>query len=572
MKEALWLFARLKPFTIDLALIASLSVIAAGLGLAMPMFLQNMLDPMFTVSVQKALLYGFAVASAAIALKTIAEVAIGGLAARVVNYLEADLAVATFSTIVRRSVEAVKEEQSKQLYSAQSEITVLADFVKEFVIDGGLFAVRFAFSIAIFMVLLPQLAFALALYTLFVFVVSYVFDQRLHSSSQNSYQESDHLKRTTFEMLKNFRTVKQFAAETSARWQRESAFIKLTKGRRKFTFDLSLSFLMTQGASLALRVASILLILFSYLDGKTNLGQAMALVFLATQIVEPLFEFIQNIRRATQIRPVARVLMNILELPTESFPLASAAVEELVELSFEGVKYRFFEGESKRSALETANFAFKQGEITAIVGETGAGKSTVAKLLCGLIEPTEGKIVGTTPDARKISRRREHCALVPQSPMLFAASISENIAMFDPSVSAAAIRDACQAASVWEFIATLPDGSHEAVAADGRNFSGGQLQRVNLARAFNRSAPMLVLDEPTSALDPATAARFFTELQRIKAGRIIVMVTHDMNLAKSADRILVLNKGCVVEFDEPQRLMGQYGFFYKLWRKHEAAA
>ncbi|MFD2094349.1 ABC transporter ATP-binding protein, partial [Blastococcus deserti] len=202
-----------------------------------------------------------------------------------------------------------------------------------------------------------------------------------------------------------------------------------------------------------------------------------------------------------------------------------------------------------RPVLRGVSFGAEPGELVALVGRTGAGKSTVAGLLMRLFDPESGSVRLDGHDLRTLTveELRSQVALVLQESFLFPISIAENIAYGRPGASRAQVVAAAEAANAHEFIAQLPDGYDTVVGERGATLSGGQRQRVAIARALLKDAPVLVLDEPTSALDVHTEGLLLGALDRLMAGRTTIVIAHRLSTIRKADRIVVLDQGRVVE-------------------------
>jgi ABC-type multidrug transport system fused ATPase/permease subunit len=183
----------------------------------------------------------------------------------------------------------------------------------------------------------------------------------------------------------------------------------------------------------------------------------------------------------------------------------------------------------------------------ALVGRSGAGKSTIASLLLRFADPDAGRITVAGDDLRSLDAAawRRQLAWVPQRPGLFAGTIADNIRLADAEASDERVRAAARAAHAG-FVEQLPDGFDTVVGAGGRSLSLGEAQRIALARAFLRDAPVLVLDEPTAYLDPESAALVDEAIERLSAGRTTLLVVHRPALARRADRVLVVDGGRIV--------------------------
>jgi len=217
-------------------------------------------------------------------------------------------------------------------------------------------------------------------------------------------------------------------------------------------------------------------------------------------------------------------------------------------------------------ALRDLNLRINQGEKIALVGESGAGKSTLAKLILGFFPPGKGEIRvnGINLRDKDLESWREKIAWVPQEPALFLDTIAANIRLARPDAGDDAVASAASAAHLAEFIESLPEGYETLIGEGGARLSGGQAQRLALARAFLKDAPILLLDEPTSQLDPQTETHLAEATTKLMTGKTVITIAHRLNTVFQADRILVLKEGTVVEYGAHQELMDQEGEYKKL--------
>ncbi|MFJ9853688.1 ABC transporter ATP-binding protein [Streptomyces sp. NPDC101150] len=217
-------------------------------------------------------------------------------------------------------------------------------------------------------------------------------------------------------------------------------------------------------------------------------------------------------------------------------------------------------------ALRDLSFTARPGELVLITGPSGAGKSTVSKLLPRFYDPAAGhiRLDGTRLDALPLEFLREHLTLLPQKTLVLHGTIRENIACGRPGATDEEVVRAARDAAAHDFIGALPDGYATHIAPGTAQLSGGQLQRIAIARALLRDAPVLVLDEPTAGLDALSARRVIAPLRRLMSGRTTLLITHDLRLAPDADRILVLDHGRLVESGRHDELLGLAGTYAHL--------
>lgn len=255
--------------------------------------------------------------------------------------------------------------------------------------------------------------------------------------------------------------------------------------------------------------------------------------------------------------------------PTER---GSAAADMTVgEVRFHDVHFSYEEG---RLALAGVDFRIGAGERVALVGPSGAGKTTVANLLLGFAQPTAGQI---TVDDRPLSELdiaawRRRLAWVPQNPRLFAGTIADNIRLGTPDADLDAVREAARLAFADGFIEPLPAGYDTEVGERGAGLSGGQIQRIALARAFLRDARLVILDEATASLDPASETAVQQAVDSLAAGRSMLVIAHRLNTVRDADRILVIDQGRIVEQGDHDQLYAQDGPYRRMVRLLETAA
>lgn len=216
--------------------------------------------------------------------------------------------------------------------------------------------------------------------------------------------------------------------------------------------------------------------------------------------------------------------------------------------------------------MKNISFQLKEGESVAFVGSSGSGKSTIAHLLQRLYEPSEGSIaVGKTLlHDTDVSWLRENVSVVSQQPHFFDASIYDNIAYGASEFAASQVRRAAKAANAHKFIMELPKDYNTSLGENASLISGGQAQRIQIARALVRPCNILILDECTSALDAANQAAVMETIQRVKLGRTTVLVTHKLEMMRTCDRILVVQDGAIVEEGSYNSLMERRGHFFQL--------
>jgi ATP-binding cassette subfamily B protein len=258
-----------------------------------------------------------------------------------------------------------------------------------------------------------------------------------------------------------------------------------------------------------------------------------------------------------------------IEPDIEDEPDAKPLIKPEKEISFENIN---FEYEPGIPVLEGVSFTAKPGTITAIIGPTGSGKTTLMSLLLRLYEPSSGliKIDGTPLNKYLIASLREKAAIALQENVLFSLSVRDNIRYVAPEADDSAINQAIEIACMDEYVHDLPQGLDTVLSDRGGKLSTGQRQRLSIARAVVRNTPILILDEPTAALDAVTEQQVMKNLSMWGRDRIIFLITHRISTIRRADNILYLDQGKILENGTHEELMRNENGKYKAFVEAES--
>jgi ATP-binding cassette subfamily B protein len=288
------------------------------------------------------------------------------------------------------------------------------------------------------------------------------------------------------------------------------------------------------------------------IDGTITMGTLVAFVAYQVRLLGPIQALMGLVAGLTAAGVSLRRVQEILDAPVEveDAPDAVAIERPRGHIRFERVSFGFGRG---APVLSDVTFEVPPGERLALVGRSGEGKSTMAELLVRLIDPDGGSILIDGVDLRRIrlTDLRRHVVVVEQEPFLFNATVAENVRFARPDASVDDVSDAIRAAGLSELIARLPQGADTSVGERGRALSAGERQRVAIARAFLADPAILVLDEATGSLDPASEANVIAGYEAVMRGRTTILITHRAELARKADRILVLEGGRIAEEAAP---------------------
>jgi ATP-binding cassette subfamily B protein len=303
------------------------------------------------------------------------------------------------------------------------------------------------------------------------------------------------------------------------------------------------------------------------LRGDLAVGQFSVLVYMTQRLLWPLTRLGETLDLYQRAMASCRRIFGLLEVQ----PTIVAGARELPApvrgaVRFEGVRFAY--SEEAGEVVRGLDLDIAPGETHAIVGSTGAGKSTVVKLLLRLYEPTAGRITLDGVPLPELTFRslRGAIGFVSQDVFLFQGTVRENLTYGRPDATEEQIVEAATLAEAHGFIQALPDGYDTVVGERGQKLSGGQRQRLTLARAILRDPAILVLDEATSAVDNETEAAIQRSLERVSAGRTTIVIAHRLSTVRHADRIHVLEDGQVVEAGTHEELVGRGGLYAALWR------
>ncbi|NJD04608.1 MAG: ABC transporter ATP-binding protein [Ruminiclostridium sp.] len=307
------------------------------------------------------------------------------------------------------------------------------------------------------------------------------------------------------------------------------------------------------------------------IKGEMTAGSLMAFIQLLNYVVGPISGISGLIIDMRRNMGAAGRLFEILDQPAERTSGCSSYEinHDAVPVEFTNVSFAY-DGQTR--VLDKLNLRLLGGETTALVGTSGSGKSTVLKLLCGFYAPDEGniKIYGHDLSRWELSAVREKFSLVSQDTYLFPVAIAENIAYGRPGATREEAVAAAKAANAHDFIMGLPDGYDTLAGERGVRLSGGQKQRIAIARAVLKDAPILLLDEPTSALDTESESLVQEAFSHFVGRHTILVIAHRLSTIKTADKVLVLDKGCIAEEGTHEQLIKKNGLYRQLYLKQFA--
>ena len=373
--------------------------------------------------------------------------------------------------------------------------------------------------------------------------------------------------------LLNFETVKYFGNEKHEAQRYDVSMQRYEKAAVKSLTTLSL---LNVGQGLIMAVGMTILLVLSGIrvsDGSMSIGEFTAVNLYMMQLFQPLNFLGFVYREIKQSLVDMEQMFGLLEENREIEDKPDSAPLSVAEgvVRFEHVSFKY---DPRKSVLRDVDFEVPAGNTVAIVGASGAGKSTISRLLFRFYDVDDGRITIDGQDIRDITQSslRAAIGIVPQDTVLFNDSIFYNIQYGRPAASPAEVEDAARLAQVHDFVMALPDGYNTRVGERGLKLSGGEKQRVAIARTILKSPKILLFDEATSALDTHTEREIQTALEQVSTDRTTLVIAHRLSTVVNADEIIVLDGGVIVERGRHDALLVQGGMYADLWQRQQAAA
>jgi len=399
--------------------------------------------------------------------------------------------------------------------------------------------------------------------------LSSVLSRKIKEVQKQIVRETTALAGATTESLRNIELVKSLGLA-----QQEIARLNATTGKilklelKKVRYLRSLSFVQGTCVNL-LRTSILFLMLYLIFTQRITVGQFFSLFIYSFFIFGPLQELgnVINVYRETEVS--LENFEAILKLPPEPRPERPVAVEFLETLRFDNVSFQH--QSASAPALSEISFSVSRGETVAFVGPSGAGKTTLVKLLVGLYRPKSGHIYynGTAEDEVEIEGFRERIGFVTQDTQLFSGTIRENLLFVRPGATDEECLRVLAQASVQSLLERADRGLDTVIGEGGVKVSGGEKQRLSIARALLRRPQLLVFDEATSSLDSLTEEEISQTIRDVAANRnaITCLIAHRLSTVMHADRIYVLERGRIVEFGRHAELVENKGLYFAMWRQ-----
>ncbi len=556
------------------------TLILAGLGTALelvvPITIQRIIDGVLlageSIDRAQAAWFGLAAIAAIVAAATARRFSLARLARSSAAGL-ADLRVTTFAHLHRLSMLHVQSERRGALVG---RVTSDVETIQEFMEWGGvgllLGTAQVTLALIVMLIYEWRLALIIAVGTAIyagLFVWFQRILQRAHDRVRDRVAESLSI---IGEATSGLSTIRAYGMEDAVIGKVDGALDRQYKA--EFGAG-ALGAVLFSSAEIFAGIITASAVGFGVVfgvDWGLSAGTLVAFLFLVTLLVMPVQIMVETVNQAQTAGAGLRKILGVLDTeidvpdPTDGVALPDRALD----VAFDSVWFRYPTGDH---VLRDISVAIQPGERVAVVGETGSGKTTFAKLATRLLDPESGQIAvgGIALDRVPFSSLRSRVSYVPQEGFLFDGTVADNIRYGKPSADDAALRVAIADLGLLDWVDSLPAGIETRVGERGSNLSAGERQLVAVARAWIANPDLLVLDEATSAVDPALEVQLRRAMERLTAGRTSITIAHRLSTAEAADRIVVFDDGEIVESGPHVDLVDAGGVYAELYRDWEGA-
>lgn len=489
------------------------------------------------------------------------------ITAKVVPMIIYDLKKVLFTSIERLSIGFFTNRQTGAL---MNQVNNDANSIYWFFVEGlPYIIINVVQTVAIAVIMftvdwrLTLISMAVAPVSILLMKLLFSHMNKLHSKNYSAHRSMNGM---LTDALGGVRVVKAFAREGEERRRfdarnRRVADSDRTVGIHSSSLFTLVAFLFTLCSTVVMGIGG-----WSVIEGEMTYGTLITFTAYATMLYSPLSSFVNMVNMASNSSNAMQRLMEVMDAEPDvkesETPISLPRLKGDIE--FKNVSFSY---EKNRQIIDGISFSIKSGETVGIVGHTGAGKSTVANLLIRLYDPNDGEITIDGHNVRDLSFEtlRQNIAIVSQETYLFQGTVFDNIAYAKPDATRDEVVLAARVAGAHDFICKLENGYSTKIGWGYKDLSGGEKQRISIARALLRDPSILILDEATSAMDTRTERNIQAALDKLSRGRTTIMIAHRLSTLRNADKLMVLEGGKIPEEGTHDKLIREKGIYYRLY-------
>ena len=481
-----------------------------------------------------------------------------------------DIRKSVFEKIEKFSITNIKKYEIGELISRlTSDVQKLSEVFSWGVMDACHSIIVLLFSIAIMLYLSFTLTIMLFLMLPIIYIITLLFQKNILKFQRKVRDYNSKIIRSYTESLSYIKTIKALGIEE----KKKKEFVVFNEKYRKYNlksilisaiFVPTVMFIASIGVGFAFNFSSI-----SVMKHVMTYGAFLSFLTYSFQIFEPFKMLAQIFTDLKSAQASAERVFQILYEDDEIIEQKETDLNFDGNIKFENVSFHYFDDD--KLILKDFNFEIKKGQSVAFIGSTGSGKSTIVNLICKFYDPTSGDIYLDGINYKNIDKTclYNNLGYVLQQPQLFSISIKENIKFGNENATDEEIMEICNLLGIDEFISKLPDGIDTVIGESGYNISSGQKQLISFARALIKNPKLLILDEATSSIDTETEKFIQNKMKDILSGKTSIIVAHRLSTIKHCDKIVLIEKGNIIEQGTHTELLDKKGIYYKMYISEE---
>mgnify|MGYP000961004598 FL=1 len=481
-----------------------------------------------------------------------------------------DIRKSVFEKIEKFSITNIKKYEIGELISRlTSDVQKLSEVFSWGVMDACHSIIVLLFSIAIMLYLSFTLTIMLFLMLPIIYIITLLFQKNILKFQRKVRDYNSKIIRSYTESLSYIKTIKALGIEE----KKKKEFVVFNEKYRKYNlksilisaiFVPTVMFIASIGVGFAFNFSSI-----SVMKHVMTYGAFLSFLTYSFQIFEPFKMLAQIFADLKSAQASAERVFQILYEDDEIIEQKETDLNFDGNIKFENVSFHYFDDD--KLILKDFNFEIKKGQSVAFIGSTGSGKSTIVNLICKFYDPTSGDIYLDGINYKNIDKTclYNNLGYVLQQPQLFSISIKENIKFGNENATDEEIMEICNLLGIDEFISKLPEGIDTVIGESGYNISSGQKQLISFARALIKNPKLLILDEATSSIDTETEKFIQNKMRDILSGKTSIIVAHRLSTIKHCDKIVLIEKGNILEQGTHTELLDKKGIYYKMYISEE---